>query len=319
MNQEKKQIFSSKALEYFLEITETKNYTKAARILGISQPALTQQIKKIEKTIGAPLFYSSEKKLYLTDVGHLFLQMTHSMNLIIDSTTDKIQEIMSSNNEEIKVGLLVSIEDKVFIQYISTYYKENPDTKVTLYMLTREEIWNKLENNQIDLAVMYLPDHKITNWESYTSKNIIEEELLFLDHEENRIKQETIKLIQAVDKKWAIYPDTYYINELIREECKNQLVNLPFISAYLTTPEQLYYFSKQTKSYTALPRSFIEGQKKEQEIKALSFEPKILFQLSFVYQNDKEKVPKIKKFLTGFTVFLTEEDYCSRLKRNFSE
>lgn len=319
MNQEKRRMFSSKALEYFLEITKTKNYTKAARILGISQPALTQQIKKIEKTIGVPLFYSNGKKLYLTDVGYLFLEMTHSMNMIIDGTTDKIQEIISSNNGEIKIGLLASIEDKVFIQYISAYYRENPETKVTLYMLTREEIWNKLENNQIDLAIMYLPDHKITNWESYTSKNIIEEELLFLNHEENRIKQESIKLIQAIDKKWALYPDTYYINELLREEFKNQLADLPTISAYLTTPEQLYYFSKKTKSYTALPRSFIEGQKQEQEIKALSFEPKILFQLSFVYQNDKEKIPRIKKFLTEFAVFLIEEDYCSRLKRNFSE
>ena len=51
-------IFSSKTLSYFLQLAETMSYTQAAQILGITQPALTQQIKKLERTVGAPLFYS---------------------------------------------------------------------------------------------------------------------------------------------------------------------------------------------------------------------------------------------------------------------
>lgn len=307
-------MFYSKALDYFLQIVETRNYTKAATILGISQPALTQQIKKIEKKVGAPLFYSSGRKLYLTDVGHLMLQMAHSINTILNNTADTIQTTINSNKGEIKIGLLSSIEDKIFTQFINAYYKDNPNIKVTLYMLTRDNIWNKLENNQIDLAIMYLPDYKIKNWDPYISKKIIDEELMFLPHKAEMINQDSIKLIQTINQKWAVYPDTYYINDLLREEFKNQLTNWPSISAYLTTPEQLYRFSKTTKSYTALPRSFVEAQKEEKEIKAMSFDPKISFQLSFVYRNDKEQVPRINKFLTNFTAFLKEETYYSRLK-----
>lgn len=54
-------IFSSKTLSYFLQLAETMSYTQAAQILGITQPALTQQIKKLERTVGAPLFYSVGK------------------------------------------------------------------------------------------------------------------------------------------------------------------------------------------------------------------------------------------------------------------
>lgn len=319
MNQKKNNMFSSKGLDYFLQIAETMNYTKAASILGISQPALSQQIKKIEKRIGAPLFYSSGKKLYLTDVGHLFLQMTHSVNTIFDSTEDKIQKIISSTNGEIKIGLLSSIEDKVFTQFISEYYKENPEIKVTFYMLTREEIWIKLENNQLDLAIMYLPDHKIKNWEPYVRKTIIDEELMFLHHDLEKNNKVSIKLSETISQKWTLYPDTYYINELLREEFKNHLTNLPSVSAYLTTPEQLYHFSKTTKTYTALPRSFVETQKLDRGTTVLSFNPKILFQLSFIYRYNKEQVPRIKKFLTCFSAYLEEKDYYSRLKKNFSE
>ncbi|MGB3160220.1 LysR family transcriptional regulator [Carnobacterium sp.] len=314
MKQEKNQLFSSKALDYFLQIAETMNYTKAANILGISQPALTQQIKKIEKNIGAPLFYSSEKKLYLTDVGHLMLQMAHSISTILDNTADKIQKTINSDIGEIKIGLLSSVEDKVFTQFISNYYKDNPDIKVTLYMLTRDNIWSKLENNLLDLAIMYLPDYKIKNWEPYISKKIIDEELMFIHHKAELSNQESVKLVQTIDEKWALYPDTYYINELLREEFKNKLTNLPSISAYLTTPEQLYQFSKNTRGYTVLPSSFIEAHKNELEINNLKFDPEISFQLSFVYRYDKEQVPRINKFLTNFADYLKEEDYFSRLK-----
>lgn len=52
-------ILSAKSLRYFLQLVSTMNYTQAAEILGITQPALTQQIKKLEHAIGAPPFWSS--------------------------------------------------------------------------------------------------------------------------------------------------------------------------------------------------------------------------------------------------------------------
>ncbi len=62
MKSKQESIFSSKTLTYFLQLSETMNYTQAAQILGITQPALTQQIKKLERTVGARLFYSVGKK-----------------------------------------------------------------------------------------------------------------------------------------------------------------------------------------------------------------------------------------------------------------
>ena len=46
MKTKQERIFSSKTLTYFLQLAETMNYTQAAQLLGITQPALTQQIKK---------------------------------------------------------------------------------------------------------------------------------------------------------------------------------------------------------------------------------------------------------------------------------
>ena len=71
MKTRQENIFSSKTLTYFLQLAETMNYTQAAQLLGITQPALTQQIKKLERIVGAPLFYSVGKKLHISDAGRI--------------------------------------------------------------------------------------------------------------------------------------------------------------------------------------------------------------------------------------------------------
>ncbi|WP_207233230.1 helix-turn-helix domain-containing protein [Holzapfeliella floricola] len=55
-------VLSAKSLKYFLQLIDSMSYTQASQILGITQPALTQQIKKIERAVGAPLFGQIGKK-----------------------------------------------------------------------------------------------------------------------------------------------------------------------------------------------------------------------------------------------------------------
>ncbi len=97
MKTKQERIFSSKTLTYFLQLAETMNYTQAAQLLGITQPALTQQIKKLERTVGAPLFYSvGKKKLHLSDAGQTMLKSTHEIYEILNQTTDEIQQTTSA-------------------------------------------------------------------------------------------------------------------------------------------------------------------------------------------------------------------------------
>ncbi|KRN54321.1 LysR family transcriptional regulator [Carnobacterium divergens] len=307
-------IFSSKTLNYFLQLAETMNYTQAAQLLGITQPALTQQIKKLERIAGAPLFYSVGKKLHLSDAGKTMLRTTHEVYDILNAATDEIQQTTSATIGKIRIGLLSSIEDKVFTNFIIDYYHENPDVEVTLLMLSRKEIWGKLENNKIDLAIMYLPDESIKNWKPYKSKKIMEEEILFLHHDEALSKKKKIKMKDTTGNRWVTYPESYYMNEVIKESYKNQLADLPEVAGQYTTPSQLYKFSNATECYTALPNSYVKAHEREAELQAIPFDPAIKFKMAFVYRSDKDQIPRIENFLSSFDAHLIESDYNSRLK-----
>lgn len=316
MKTKQENIFSSKTLSYFLQLAETMNYTQAAQILGITQPALTQQIKKLERTVGAPLFFSVGKKLHLSDAGATMLAATQEIYEVLNQATDEIQRSTSATSGAISIGFLASIEDSVFNAFIAKYYEMHPDIAVNFRMMTRREIWERLENNQIDLAVMYLPDDSIKNWKPYESRTIFNEQLMFLHHDDVLAGRDTVSFNETTDSPWVSYPDDYFLAHLIREAYKNQLVTVPKPVAQFTTPFQIAEFSNRTNVDTALPASFYVAHQNEITAEAASFDPAIHFELSFVYRKGKDQIPRIANFLDELDAYLADDDYLSRIMKD---
>lgn len=309
-------IFSSKTLSYFLQLAETMNYTQAAQLLGITQPALTQQIKKLERAVGAPLFYSVGKKLHLSDAGRTMLAATHDIYDTLNQATDEIQQASNANSGTIKIGLLASIEDSAFTGFISDYYLKNQDVEVVFLNMTRHEIWEHLENNQIDLAVMYLPDDTIKNWKPYESRKIVDEQLLFLHHSDKLANRKRVHFRDTVAQPWVTYPENYFLSHFLKEAYKNQLVDYPEVVAQFTTPYQITQFLNRTGVNTALPNSFYQAHQEQIHAHAVAFEPAVSFDLAFVFRKGKDQIPRISQFLSAFDTYLSEEDYLSRVADN---
>lgn len=309
-------IFSSKTLSYFLQLAETMNYTQAAQLLGITQPALTQQIKKLERAVGAPLFYSVGKKLHLSDAGRTMLAATHDIYDTLNQATDEIQQASNANSGTIKIGLLASIEDSAFTGFISDYYLKNQDVEVVFLNMTRHEIWEHLENNQIDLAVMYLPDDTIKNWKPYESRKIVDEQLLFLHHSDKLANRKRVHFRDTVAQPWVTYPENYFLSHFLKEAYKNQMVDYPEVVAQFTMPYQITQFLNRTGVNTALPNSFYQAHQEQIHAHAVAFEPAVSFELAFVFRKGKDQIPRISQFLSAFDTYLSEEDYLSRVADN---
>ncbi|GEP18706.1 LysR family transcriptional regulator [Pediococcus argentinicus] len=314
MKSKQEKIFSSKTLTYFIQLTETMNYTQAAQILGITQPALTQQIKKLERAVGAPLFYSVGKKLRLSDAGYTMLNASNDINRVLNDATDEIQQSSSANHGEINIGVLASIESRVFEDFIAEYYKVEPDIRISMHMLTRKELWERLENNQIDLAIMYLPDDSIKNWKPYESRKIMSEDLLFIHHEKSLAKNKKVKLKNTLKENWVTYPENFYLDGIMKEVYKNNMVDLPNSVARFTSPDQIRRFSEATLTSTALPSSYVIAHVMPEGTYSAKFDPAIKFDLSFVYRKDKDQIPRINNFLEEFESYLSKKNYVDRLE-----
>ncbi|WP_125708667.1 LysR family transcriptional regulator [Companilactobacillus zhongbaensis] len=315
LDEDARRVFSSKALNYFDELSKNMSYTKTAQSLGITQPALTQQIKKIERVVGAPLFYSVGKKIYLTDAGSVLLNATHEIFDVINTVTDQIQQKSSESSGTISIGILNSVESKVIEDFIVEFNRINPNIEIDLVLLTRNEIWDQIQNNKIDIAVMYLPDNTIKNWKSYKSKKIINDTIMLVHNNEKIAKRGKATYKEAITTPWVSYLRGYYFTDLMIEKFKNSLVDVPKVVARFSSPYQLLKFVQDSEGvYAGLPLSFCLANEKMFKYYQTPLEPAISADLTYVYREDKDKIPRIKEFFNEWDEFLSNKSYTDRLK-----
>jgi hypothetical protein len=141
--------------------------------------------------------------------------------------------------------------------------------------------------------------------------------LLLIHHNQDLSKKKKVHLKDVNDRPWVMYPQDYYLNQTLRETFKNQMVDFPTAAARYTMPEQILKFAINTGTNTALPKSYMVNinlkDLTNDDIFVSEFDPKIKFDLKFVYRKNKNEIPRIGRFLSKFDEFLNTKDYLSRL------
>jgi len=94
-----------KVLHQFAEVAAFGNVSRAAEKLGLSQPALTHSIKKLEESLGIQLFIRTPNGMALTECGQLLFEQTRIMQRIFDTTLEKMNTIKARREQNLKFGI----------------------------------------------------------------------------------------------------------------------------------------------------------------------------------------------------------------------
>lgn len=136
-------------IETFLQVCERMNYRKAADALGITQPAVTQQIHYLERQYGRKLFEYRNAHLYKTEAAQILEQYARAMRL----QDQDLRQKLGSQVQELKIGATKTIGDYVLKAQIRRYL-EDPDHALSLVVDNTDRLLNLLEENQLDFAVV---------------------------------------------------------------------------------------------------------------------------------------------------------------------
>ena len=83
-----------KHLQYFIQVTHFKSFTKAAEHLFITQPTISKMIKNLETELGVELFDRSRKQLTLTDAGRVVLEQAKLIDLAFNNLEREIESLL---------------------------------------------------------------------------------------------------------------------------------------------------------------------------------------------------------------------------------
>ena len=136
-------------VDTFLLLCQLMNYRKTADALGITQPAVTQQIHFLEREYGCKLFTYQNSRLQKTEAAITLEQYARAIRLQDQHLRDKL----SSTVRELKIGATKTIGDYVLKEDIQRYLSKE-DHALSLVVDNTEHLLKMLDENQLDFAVI---------------------------------------------------------------------------------------------------------------------------------------------------------------------
>lgn len=142
-------------IRYFLAVAEERHFTRAAARLGIAQPPLSQQIKDLEREIGAPLFHRIPQGAELTAAGAVFLDR---VRVVPQQVADAVAEARRAARGEvgsIRVGFTGSAAFNPRVPTaIRTFRRRFPDVELSLVEANSNGLVDALHGGALDVAFL---------------------------------------------------------------------------------------------------------------------------------------------------------------------
>ncbi|WP_352420602.1 LysR family transcriptional regulator [Proteiniborus sp.] len=141
----------------FCEVAKYNSFSKAAKSLYMTQPAVSQSIMQLEGELDVRLFTRTPKGVILTNEGKLLFEYANSAINLIDVGEKKLIETKNLMVGDLKIGVGDTISRYFLLPYLEKFHNKYPNIKFKIINRTTIELCALLKSGEIDIAICNLP------------------------------------------------------------------------------------------------------------------------------------------------------------------
>ena len=147
-------------MRVFAAVARNLSFTRAARELHLTQPAVSQQVKLLEEEVGLPLFEQIGRKVHLAPAGIELLRYTDQAMELLRQAGESLAAMRGLKRGVLKLGA-VSTAKYFAPSLLSAFKPAYPEVTIRFAVGNREEIIQQLAANEIDLVIMGRPPREL--------------------------------------------------------------------------------------------------------------------------------------------------------------
>jgi LysR family transcriptional regulator, transcriptional activator of the cysJI operon len=163
-------------LRVFFTAAKKKSFSETAKILHMSQPNISLQIRQLEESLNTKLFKRTTRKVDLTQAGHLLFHSAEKILDLIHQTEKNISLLSDSTHGVLHVGASMTIGEHILPYVLGRYKREYPNVQIILEIYNSEQIIEKLVNEEIHLAFV----QSMITYPKYRQRPFFEDELVII-------------------------------------------------------------------------------------------------------------------------------------------
>ncbi len=203
-------------LEYLVTVVDQSSFTKAAELLHVTQPALSHQIRALERSAGGPLLERLPRSVRLTPTGRAMLP--HARAALADAERARCAARQAAGLEvgELQIATLYSITLGVLPAALREWRRTRPNVGIRLFEHRHtDELVDAMNAGEADLAVG--PDP--SNWSGVTRVLGTEELVVVVAADDPAATGHTVKLQDLADRSWVHYAPGHGLADVLDNAC----------------------------------------------------------------------------------------------------
>ncbi len=165
----------SDSMRVFITVADKKNFSKAAKALSLTQPAVSFQIQTLEQYYQTMLFDRVNRHVKLTAAGELLLDYAVHMNNLQAELERNMQQLTGHVKGELLIGASTTIGEYILPYVVGSFKQDYPDVNVTIQIMNTKDIGNAVGNKTFDLGIIEGP---LDLTESMETHKFLEDELV---------------------------------------------------------------------------------------------------------------------------------------------
>ena len=143
-------------LRLFLALGETGSVSAAAKVMHVTQPTASMQLREVTQVVGVPLYEVVSRRVYLTEAGQALARTARAIAGEWDAFEQSISSAKGLTSGRLKVAVVSTA--KYFVpRLLGSFCKLHPQIDISLEVLNRDHVITRLRANQDDLYVMSMP------------------------------------------------------------------------------------------------------------------------------------------------------------------
>jgi DNA-binding transcriptional LysR family regulator len=176
---------SLQQIRCFCSALEFGSFTAAAQALGVSQPAVAEQIRKLENALGADLFVRAGRGVVATEAGRAFAQHATRSLRALEDAAGSVGELTSLRGGTVAVGIFGEPSAWRVDEHVVAFLRRHPDVSVRLVGLNSSSIARRVRRGDLEAGVVLLPidDDKLD------VRPIVRDEVLYVSASPERTRR----------------------------------------------------------------------------------------------------------------------------------
>lgn len=208
-------------LQYFVAVAETRHFTRAADLVHVAQPSLSQQIKALERELGADLFLRARGNITLTDAGEALLPLARRILADAETARHEVGELVQLRSGRVRLGATPSVCTGLLPDVLRAFHDRYPGIRLLIEEGGSHDLVRELARGALDLALVVLPLPSPSP--ALTTVEVLREDLVVVSSPDAPApgRGRTVRIPDLEGERLVMFRHGYDLRELTVAACRS--------------------------------------------------------------------------------------------------